>query len=392
LSGDVYDADIRSVKANHFSMEKCRQLDENNIPVFIIAGNHDPFKQEREVQFFQLPDNVMYFDSEAVEMQEVKNGEGEFIARVLGQSYRARSESRKMYSSYNPPDTGVVNIAMLHTQLDPSSRNYVPCSLGDLQSKKDIHYWALGHIHQCRVMNTKEPIVAYPGIPQGRDFGEEGIGGCLLVEFDRHDKPKINFVPTSSLIWSRISVDINADPLNPPQNLEDLKNLMINEGEKLLGQDMMMPAELEVPPGHEYDFFRGYIVQWVLSGRGEIHQMLTQDEEASDILASELRNHFKDYKPFIWTDFVVIRTGSDLPTLAQFKKESSIGREIGEIINDQDFKEAVHKELGDIWEIRSNHENINENKFQLDDETYEQIIQQAVDLIIEQMLQRGEGV
>ncbi len=386
LSGDVYDADSRSVKANHFFMEKCRELNENGIFIYIIAGNHDPLNKDREL--FKLPDNVVYFDSEELEIKEVHNKNGDLIARVLGLSYRGKAESRKMYSSYTSPDASVVNIGLLHTQLDPANKNYVPCSLNELLSKKDIHYWALGHIHQCSILNSKNPVVAYPGIPQGRDFGEEKTGGCLLVEFDFDDEPHVSFIPTSSLIWYRIPVDINSDPINPPENLGDLKNLMISEGEKFLSGEIELPEKLDVPSDFSYDFFDGYIVQWILSGRGEIHQELTEDEEAADYLASELKKHFIDRRPFIWTDSVVIRTGKSLPTLSQLKKESSIGREIDEIINNPDFKDRVEKEFGQIWEMKSDHENINEEKFQLNDETYERIIKQAVDLIIEKMLEK----
>lgn len=391
LSGDVYDGEVRSVKADHFFTEKCKKLEKHGIQVFIIAGNHDPLNNKAGGQHYKLPNNVKYFGSDEVEIEDVQNDNGRLIARVLGQSYRAKSESRKMYSSYTPPDAGVLNIGLLHTQLDPANRAYVPCSLKDLLSKKDIDYWALGHIHKCKILNSKNPVVAYPGIPQGRDFGEEKVGGCLLVDFHSNDKIEISFIPTSPLIWYRIEVDITTDPMNIPGNLEDIKNLMIKAGEKVLSKGIEIPEELAIPADCSLDFIEGYIVQWILCGRGEIHQLLIEDDDVADMLASELRSHFKDQRPFIWTDSVVIRTENNLPTLSQFKNVSSIGKEIEDILNSANFREMVQKEFGDIWEMRSDHENINESKFQMDDESYKQIIDRAVNLIIEKTLEKGEG-
>jgi DNA repair exonuclease SbcCD nuclease subunit len=295
-----------------------------------------------------------------------------------------------MYNSYTPPDNSVVNIGLLHTQLDPANKNYVPCSLNDLLSKKDIHYWALGHIHQMRILSSENPVVVYPGIPQGRDFGEEEIGGCLLVEFDYNEKPRIFFIPTSSLIWRKIDVFIDSDMQNRPENLEDLKNLLINRGEQVLSEEMIYP-EFNIPSSFKYDFFAGYIVRWIIAGRGEIHEELAEDEEAADYLISEVNKQFYSRQPFIYTDSIAIRTTKNIPSLAQLSQQSTVAREIEGIINNPGFKDMVEKEFGNIWETKYDHENINEERFQLDDETYKRIINKAVDLIIEQMIAKEEG-
>ncbi|MEA1960520.1 MAG: DNA repair exonuclease [Bacillota bacterium] len=391
LSGDVYEGEMRSVKADQVFVEQCQELEKQGISVFVIAGNHDPLNSRIGGQYYVLPGNVYYFDSEEVKVEEIQDEESHLIARILGQSYRTKAESRKMYSSYTPPDADVPNIGLLHSQLDPNNRSYVPCSLGDLLSKKDIHYWALGHIHKCRILNEQNPVVAYPGIPQGRDFGEEKVGGCLLVDLYASDKIELSFLPTSPLIWYRIEVDIGADPANSPGNLEDVKNLIIKAGEEFLSREMDIPEGLSVPAEWTSGIVEGYIVQWILCGRGEIHELLNEDEEVADNLTSELRRHFKDQQPFIWTDSVVVRTLPDLPALSAFKNMSGIGQEIENVLQSEEFRDRVQKEFGDIWEMKIDHENVNEIKFQVDEETYAEILNQAVNLIIEKTLERGEG-
>lgn len=55
ISGDLYDGGSRSVKANIFNQE-CEKLASHNIPVYIIAGNHDPLSFHREL--IAPPENV----------------------------------------------------------------------------------------------------------------------------------------------------------------------------------------------------------------------------------------------------------------------------------------------------------------------------------------------
>ena len=87
FAGDLYDREARSIRAARFLAEKCRELAEEGIPVFIIAGNHDPRREEGE--FFDLPGNVWVFSADEAECREVRDGKGKLVARVAGQSYRA---------------------------------------------------------------------------------------------------------------------------------------------------------------------------------------------------------------------------------------------------------------------------------------------------------------
>lgn len=221
ISGDVYDHEAHSVYANQFFVNQMDRLKEANTPVLVIYGNHDPLKSK--VAFFDLPTNVHEFGSEAVGVVEITNSNGQVIARVLGQSYRNPSEGRKMYHAYSPPNHDVFNVGLLHTSLNPLATSYVPCSVEDLKQKHGIDYWALGHIHQTSLLNTYNPVIAYPGIPQGRDRGEPGVGGCFLVTVNPGVPVDVRFIPTASVVWLTIEVPINDSVIN----VDDLEELII---------------------------------------------------------------------------------------------------------------------------------------------------------------------
>jgi DNA repair exonuclease SbcCD nuclease subunit len=388
FAGDLYDREARSIRAARFLAEKCRELNEEGIPVYIIAGNHDPRREEGE--FFDLPGNVRVFSADEAECREVKDGEGKLIARVVGQSYRSRSESRKMHESYAVPDQGVCNIALLHTQLEPGNTNYVPSSLPELTSRNDIHYWALGHIHRCRILSRGVPALAYPGIPQGRDFGETGPGGCLLVEMAPGEPPDFFYLPVAPVVWKRVEFSIAGDP--SLQNLTDLENLLIEKAAELAATPLKIPEGLPVAAGgYQPD---GYILQWIITGRGELHNLWAgQEEEAATELVAALRRRLEGREPFLWTDAVVIRTARPLPRIEELLAKNLVFRELAEVT--AHFQDSAHREqllanLGRIWEPAPDHENLAEERFPLDEETLAAIIDRARELILERLVAWGE--
>jgi exonuclease SbcD len=394
LSGDVYDCEAQSVAAVRFFYEQCRRLEEKQIPVYLIRGNHDPLIGKLDI--LQPPSNVFLFDSEAVQTYEVRSGTGELVARVLGQSYRGQADSRKMYSSYTPPDTGVWNIGLIHTQLDPQNSNYVPCSLEDLCRKTGIHYWALGHIHECGILRDSYPVVAYSGIPQGRDFGEQGLGGCLLVELQSDREPDLRFIPTSSVIWERIEVSIDKDPTKIPRNLDDLGDMLLQHAESVLNKPISFPDGVLGVRDNLSSVIRGYVVQWVITGRGEIHDHLVEQdyEEVSDYLIHNLQRRLEHGKPFLCTDSVVVRTGKSAPPLDELKDKAIVWRDLHEVINmcltDTEMQRELLGELGQIWDANVDHETMDPHRFQVTPKVLSDIMAQAQQLIVERLMDRRE--
>ena len=388
LAGDLYDREARSIRAARFFAEKCRELEKKRIPVFIIAGNHDPRRDEGE--FFDLPGNVWVFSADEPECREVRDGKGKLVARVAGQSYRSRSESRKMHEAYAFPDQEVCNIALLHTQLEPGNANYVPSSLAELTARDDIHYWALGHIHRCRVLSRGVPAVAYPGIPQGRDFGETGPGGCLLVEMAPGEPPDFSYLPVAPVVWKRVEFSITGDP--DLQNLTGLEHRLVEKAGELAATPLEIPEGLPVAAGGCQP--EGYILQWVITGRGELHNLWAgQEEEAAAELTAALRRRLEGRAPFLWSDSVVIRTARPLPRLEELLEKNPVFRELAEVaahFKDPAYRGELLANLGRIWDPAPDHENMAPDRFYLDEETLAAIIDRARELILERLVAWGE--
>lgn len=382
LAGDIYDSDERSIKANRVFKEECQRLDEAGIEVYLIAGNHDPIENKKEL--FKLPDNVVEFSAKQAEDYEILDGNNQSLARIFGQSYQNKFESEKLHKHYQPQYTNNFNIALLHTELNPDEKKYVPATKVELEENPGIDYWALGHIHQCKIIKESNPVIAYSGSLQGRDFGERELKGALLVEVDNAYQPSYSFIPTSKAIFKNIEINLNQLE-DEPENITELQKVIIDKAEELSEQLPEPPEDLATYDDYFKKYFSGYIVRWVIKGRVEIHDTIAQQPQE---VANELRNLLNRREFFsneVWTAEIKFRTRAQLPDLEELKEEREVAAEIAEVFSavrdDSELKSILQDELGDIWGASLDHEDFDSRKFQLTEEAYQDILEETKNLI-----------
>lgn len=213
IAGDLYDGDQTSMKTARFLGSQLRRLDDANIAVYIIRGNHDA--ESKITRELTLPDCVHVFGSKAESIEfKPLDREASLLARsviIHGASFRKPHAPDSMLPLYQQPDRSAINIGMMHTSLDgaPGHDRYAPCSLADLQSH-GYDYWALGHIHKRAVYTESTCTVVMPGIPQGRDIGESGEKSVTLVTITDDAKLTIKEHPIALAHFEQIEVSLEA--------------------------------------------------------------------------------------------------------------------------------------------------------------------------------------
>lgn len=175
IAGDLYDGDLRSMKTAAFLSSQMRRLEEANIHVFMIQGNHD--SESAITKYLDLPSNVHVFNGHGG-VKELND----FGVAIHGVSYAQRHAPESLLCKFKKPIQGLINIGLLHTSLTGTTGHdvYAPCSLNDL-IMHGFDYWALGHIHQ-RQIHSQSPLVVMPGIPQGRNIKESGAKSVTVVK------------------------------------------------------------------------------------------------------------------------------------------------------------------------------------------------------------------
>jgi len=142
ISGDLYDGDWPDFNTGLFFAQEMGRLNREDIPVFIVHGNHDA--ESKLTKTLSMPDNVTIFSSRKAETYYLKS----LDVALHGQSFRTAKIEENLALNYPTAASDCFNIGVLHTAVEghAAHAHYAPCSLSDLVDK-GYDYWALGHVH-----------------------------------------------------------------------------------------------------------------------------------------------------------------------------------------------------------------------------------------------------
>jgi DNA repair exonuclease SbcCD nuclease subunit len=152
-----------------------------------------------------LPDNVTFFSHKKVESVKLDD----LGVIIHGQSYYHRAVTENLASKYPRYDSDYFNLGLLHTSLMgyEGHEDYAPCNLDDLTSK-GYDYWALGHVHQRKII-SQDPYIVFPGNIQGRHIRETGPKGATLVTVEDDRSIKVEEIELDVLRWAVCQVDLS---------------------------------------------------------------------------------------------------------------------------------------------------------------------------------------
>ncbi len=225
ISGDLYDGNWPDVNTGLFFAQEMGRLSRKDIPVFIVHGNHDA--ESKLTKQLTLPDNVTVFSSRKAETHHLE----ELEVALHGQSFRNAKTEDNLAVNYPEATPNCFNIGVLHTAVEGHAAHapYAPCSLSDLVGK-GYDYWALGHVHEHKILND-DPLIVFPGNLQGRHIRETGPRGALLVTVES-GKPNIERMFVDTVRWHRIEIDATE-----ANSLQDVVLLARNKLEILLREN-----------------------------------------------------------------------------------------------------------------------------------------------------------
>ena len=332
LSGDVYNSADSSLRARLALRDAFVRLEAHGVRVFMVHGNHDPLSGEASA--IPWPGNVTVFGRQ-LETHPVTR-RGETLALIHGVSHTGPRESKNLAGLFKrktaaPLEADLFQIGLLHcalTDMSGAHAPYAPCSFSDLAAA-DMDYWALGHVHACRVLDRQgkslagyfagspaeradgllsgrgfgqtagpaaeqkagRPFAAYPGSLQGLHVNETGPHGCLLLKADGRGGLTAEAVPLAPVQWEALRVDIpqEAEDIPALENflLEGLAGLSPRRSESDGGKPEHEPEaaggspEETGPPSHYPP--EAVIVRLALAGRSDLDHELRKNGAAEDL-------------------------------------------------------------------------------------------------------------
>jgi hypothetical protein len=315
----------------------------------------------------EWPDNVKVFSGNDVETISVSRN-GRVIANISGMSYRTKHIQENLAKRFQKKDAdSPYAIGMLHCTIGSGDGHYpyAPCSVQDLK-ETNYDYWALGHIHQPQVVET-EPFIVYSGNPQGRDPGELGERGCMVVEVDKKGSTNVSFVPVDSVRWFVEELSVSG-----LETEADLIEMLEEKIEKLS----------EISGG------RYVICRFVLRGRSLLKRILIKDGFLND-LVQHLRDNCDMGPGSVWLERLKDETSYP------FEREGLLGRQdfisdflsmTDEICSDNDGLIELDGPLHELFGKGK----IRQILMSLDDEERIRIVRTAEELLLDKLIPEAE--
>ncbi len=367
LSGDIFDLNNRSIQDYHLFLEGMKKLEKENIKVYMISGNHDPKGNWKS--FFSLPSNVTHFSAMQMDEAEYRDEEGNLLAKIYGRSYEKQADKRKWDLKIEKEDC--FQICLLHTMLDKNTPQYMPITLEDLKAYPEIDYFALGHIHQCRILREEKPAVAFSGTILPRDIMEQEKGSMLYGELSPYQKPILQKVVLSDLFWKQVEVALPKEV----ENFTELESYLEEQKETLL-EDIFSSAE-----GEEAGFA---IIRWVLTGKTPLASLLSGKEtEGEEELFQIFERVFEEENDRLLTHSVLFPlhpvTEEERPIDPTLLAELD---RIFEGWQEGNGKKELEKVMGDLWSFTEDPEKEEEEKLLMEKEEFAFILEKAKELII----------
>lgn len=244
VAGDIFnmkDDSAMNHRVRSYLLDFFNELENANIKVFIVVGNHDPLKHICEMST-SWPKNVHLFGTNVETINLECRGQS---ISVHGASYQKTNEDRDLASTFPKAKDTDFNFGLLHTNVggDLNHSNYAPCNLQTLVAC-DYDYFALGHIHKRSVL-SENPLISYSGNHQAFSAkpSECEAKGVTIIDIEsKGASPTINFIETDVVRYINESIEI--DNAN---SVEELNEIVTSELEsKYANSEQFILCRLQI--------------------------------------------------------------------------------------------------------------------------------------------------
>lgn len=364
VAGDVHDSADQNIRAQLQFVEGLKRLGEKGIAVYIVRGNHDP--DNAWSNSITMPDNAHIFSSKGPELIIHRDREGRPLAAIVGMSFATAHVRDNLAERFPDRDNEwPYTIGLLHCNVGGAQGHepYAPCSIEDLR-RCGYDYWALGHIHQPTVLEVGPPYIAYSGNPQGRDMGETGERGCLLVTVDS-DSAEVQSIGTAQHRWEEIELDVSGS--------EDWGDL-----EEYVRAELSAITEAAGTP---------IIGRLVLTGSTMLHRELTFKDRAATIQERLLEDPL-DGRYLFYPERIACRTMPVIDRDAVLARDDILGevcRQSDRALSGESVRDRLAEGMNDLF-VRSTARSYLDEP---DDDEIDAIIREAEALLLSHLSKEG---
>lgn len=362
IAGDTFDSQDPGLRARFAFRDALDKLREHGVRVFIAAGNHDPLPSWGEE--LAAKDHVKLFSGSSPE-RELLRKEALPPLEIVGMSLPQAVVKENLARSFPEADRESLSIALMHGTFGASGSHhpYNPFRTEDVE-QKGYDMWALGHIHQRGTPSAQAPLIHYPGVPQGRHPNEEGAKGVSLLRSNGRGVPTIEFLPTHSVRFERMDIDISS-----LSGFEELEQHL----ERTLSDEAASES---------------LILRIRMTGRTSLHHDL-QDPSRIEALREYITRAPKGDRAFRWIDRLEDRTWPDRAPEELRERGDLVGelyRSFEDLLQEPSALEGTFQELQK--EYGASHLRMEDKE--LNEEEKKELIERALWKLLDEFLKEEE--
>lgn len=211
IAGDLFD----SVRPDPGLLDRVKQAfaSLSPLPLLINPGNHDYWHENGFWQEMEDLENVFIFQPD-----KICQTFPDYDLTFWGKAFTSQSSDRPLWQikdeAYFNEHKSEYNILLEHGDILNRQSNYNPISLSWID-QMGFQLALLGHIH-----NPEGPAYSRQGVPclyngccPGRGFdelGEKGVHLLEIVDLERPDQVKMNFIPLAGPRFYRLNYNMSA--------------------------------------------------------------------------------------------------------------------------------------------------------------------------------------
>jgi DNA repair protein SbcD/Mre11 len=240
IAGDLFDQPNPSKSIVTFVIDELKRLKENNIPVFIVTGNHDPYQKDSLWLSYTFPSNVFIFDCSNLESKSIGNLE------IYGLAYT--NNIKEPLKGFKATQSDKFKIGLIHGSTtniredDNPDYSYRPIIKNQIESS-GLDYIALGHFHDLLEVKAKVKCF-YCGSPEGLSFKNGSDSGVLIVSYSNG---KVTVKPHKTAIREFHNLEIDCTKLD---NDSEIRKTL----QKSKGANKILRLILKGSPSLEFQF------------------------------------------------------------------------------------------------------------------------------------------
>ncbi len=195
IAGDLFDQESVEAETIRIIREGFASLGE--IPVLLVAGNHDPLSPGSYYRLAEFTPNVHVFGTE---LSCIKIGDCDFYGISFGNSQQTEPLLSDFKAEGERP-----SVLLMHGDLGGGAYNPVS---RDMIAASGLSYLALGHIHKYEESRLGQTLCVYPGCPEGRGFDELDDKGVVRVTLSENGA-SAEFIPVCGRQYREVKVDVS---------------------------------------------------------------------------------------------------------------------------------------------------------------------------------------